>query len=124
MLLIEMKVNIEAIGLLGEGVTIDKVILILETVQLKKAFDSGFDFNSFRFLKPRVTSALVGENAFYKRYVGWSFERLFENIYIKIDTLQKIVQIGSEVENVNKTARLNNILRLMNLLLLLLKKKK
>ncbi len=124
MLLIEMKKNIETIGLLDEGMVIDQVILSLETKQLEKAFDSGFDFNSYRLLKPKVNADLAGDNAFYKRYVGWSFERLFENIYIKIDTLQKLARIGPQVENINKTARLNNILRLITLLLLHIDRKK
>jgi hypothetical protein len=124
MLLIEMKKNLEMIGLLDEGVPIDQVILSLETTQLEKAFDSGFDFNSFRLLKPKVSASIVRENAFYHRYIGWTFDRLFENIYIKIDTLKKIAEIKPRVENINRTARLNNILRLITLLLLHIDKQK
>jgi len=123
MLLIEMKKNLETIALLDEGVSIDKIILNLETVQLEKAFDSGFDFNSFRLLKPKVNADIAGSNPFYKRYVGWSFEKLFESIFIKMDTLQKIARMGSEEVNINKTARLNNILRLISLLLLHIEEK-
>ena len=124
MLLLEMRKNIETIDLLKEGVTIDDVILNLESKHLEKAFDSGFDFNSFRLLKPKVNVDIVGENAFYKRYIGWTFERLFESIYIKIDVLQKITRVGPKDGHVNKTHRLNNILRLMTLLLLHIEKKK
>jgi hypothetical protein len=123
MILIEMKKNLETIGLLDEGVSIDNVILNLEAGQLEKAFDSGFDFNSFRLLKPRVNADIAGNNAFYQRYVGWTFDRLFENILIKFSTLQKIARMGSDAGNVNKTARLNNILRLITLLLLHIDKK-
>ena len=124
MLLIEMKKNLEMIGLLDEGVPIDQVILSLETTQLEKAFDSGFDFNSFRLLKPKVSASIASENPFYHRYIGWTFDRLFENIYIKIDTLKKIAEIKPRVENINRTARLNNILRLITLLLLHIDKQK
>lgn len=124
MLLIEMKKNIETIDLLREGINIDDVILNLETKQLEKAFSSGFDFNSYQLLKPKVNKEIAGENLFYNRYVGWTFERLFESILIKIEVLQKIVRIGSQRGNVNKTVRLNNVLKLMTLLLLHIDKKK
>jgi hypothetical protein len=123
MLLLEMRKNIETTALLEEGVTIDDVILNLETKQLEKAFDSGFDFNSFRLLKPKVSKDIAGENPFFNRYIGWTFERLFESILIKIDALQKIARVGPKDGNVNQTFRLNNILRLMTLLLLHIDKK-
>ena len=124
MLLIEMKKNLEAIALLDEGISIDKVILSLETAQMEKAFGSGFDFNSFKLLKPKVNAGIAGDNAFYRRYVGWSIEKLFESIYIKMDTLKKIVRMGSEGGKINKKARLFNVLRLTTLLLLHIERKK
>jgi hypothetical protein len=49
--------------------------------------------------------------------VGWSTERLFSNIYVKIKDLQTIVRMDPENKKIRKGVRLINILKLMLLLM-------
>jgi len=53
----------------------------------------------------------------FKKYVGWSTERLLENIYVKVKQLQTIVEMEGGKKNANLDLRAKYLLRLMILLL-------
>jgi hypothetical protein len=116
MLLIEMKQNLSTITLFTErGAPIDRVILALRTEKLKELLASNFNFNSIQ--KSKVTLETTGNVPFYTPYIGWTTDKLFENIYLKITDLQAVVNIDPENPNIRKSVRLINILKLIKLLL-------
>ena len=115
-LLIELKQNIQLIYLHFEsGTPIDRVIAKLDSSYYKKAVESNFNFNSLQ--KAKLKEKLINNVPQYKHYVGWTTEQLFTNIYLKIHTLQIIVEIDAKNEKLRKNVRLINILKLMLLLL-------
>jgi hypothetical protein len=64
-----------------------------------------------------VTEGVTGKQPQYRQYVGWTTERLFSNIFVKIQDLQTIVRIDPRNERIRKGVRLVNILKLMLLLM-------
>jgi len=115
-LLLELQQNIQLIYLHFEsGSLIDRIIEKLDSSYYKKAIESNFNFNSLQ--KAKLKEELINNVPQYKSYVGWTTEQLFTNIYIKIHTLQTIVEIDAKNEKLRKNVRLINILKLMLLLL-------
>lgn len=115
-LLLELQQNIQLIYLHFEsGSPIDRVIEKLGSSYYKRAVESNFNFNSLQ--KAKLKEELINNVPQYKSYVGWTTEQLFTNIYIKIHTLQTIVEIDAKNEKLRKNVRLINILKLMLLLL-------
>jgi hypothetical protein len=115
MLLLELESNIELILSFGRSdLPINSVIAKLETKEMEKALKSGFDVNSLK--RSKVSPEIVGEQSQYKRYVGWTTERLFSNIVVKIRDLKTTVEMDPENVKIRKRVRLINILKLMLLL--------
>lgn len=115
-LLLELRRNIGLIGLYTEGdAPIDKVIAKLETKQMRAALESGFNFKSLK--KGGIKKSTAGDVPQDKRYVGWTTERLFTSIYLRIKELQTIVEIDPDNEKFRKSVRLLNIRKLIILLL-------
>ncbi len=115
-LLVELKRNLEIIAMYTrDGVPIEKVIPELRTKHLYDAIQSDFNFNSFE--KAKISARTAGSQGFFQRYVGWSTEDLFLNIYQKIDDLQTIVRVDPDNPRVRKSVRLGNIEKLIRLLL-------
>ena len=92
----------------------DKVISRLECKNYLSAADAGFNFKSIKrsFLKAKTTCDVPQ----FKKYIGWSTERLLENIYLKVKQLQDIIDMQVAAKNLNIDARLENLTRLMILL--------
>ena len=122
MLLLELKKNISTIKYLEKNVPVDTVIGKLKITQLEKALESNFDFRSFSLIKHKVSKKTAGKSPFNQRYIGWTTEQLFNSIYLKIDNLKTLASIMPEPEHTDKQARLKNIYRLINLLLMHLNK--
>jgi len=115
-LLLELRHNIGVIGLYTEGNSpIDSVITRLETKHLEAALESNFNFSSLK--RGKVKKSTAGNIPEHKKYIGWTTERLFSSIYLKIKALQTIVEINTYNERYRKTVRLLNIRKLMILLL-------
>jgi hypothetical protein len=115
MLLLELESNIELILSYGRSdLPINSVIAKLETKEMEEALKSGFDVNSLK--RSKVSQEIVGEQSQYKRYVGWTTERLFSNIVVKIRDLKTAVEMDPENVKIRKRVRLINILKLMLLL--------
>ena len=93
----------------------DKVISKLERKNYLAASDAGFNFKSIKrsSLKEKTTRDVPQ----FKKYIGWSTERLLENIYLKVKQLQDIIEMQVTVESLNLNTRLENLTRLMILLL-------
>ena len=115
-LLLELRHNIGVIDLYTEGNSpIDSVIAKIETEQLKAALESNFDFGSLK--RSKVKKRTAGKTPQYKRYIGWTTEKLFSSIYLRIKELQTIVEIDPYNERYRKSVRLINIRKLIILLL-------
>jgi len=114
-ILLELQENIELISLWkNKGFPIDKVILKLERNRYDSAVEVDFLINSIKSA-PLKKSTTKGVPQFHK-YVGWSTEKLLNNVYRKIRNLKYIVDMDSENRHVNKSARLDNIYKVMILL--------
>jgi hypothetical protein len=112
---LELLSNIELIFSYARyDLPVNDVIANLQTARMKAALESGFNFNSLK--RGRVTERVAGDQAQYQQYVGWTTERLFSNIYVKITDLQTIVKMDPHNERIRKGVRLINILKLMLLL--------
>lgn len=115
-LLLELHSNIRLIFLYrDEGVPIDKVIKKLDVSRCKAALESNFNFKSLK--RGRVSKTITEDVPQYKAYVGWTTERLFSSIYLKINGLQDIVELDPDNKRVRKSVRLLNVLKLLILLL-------
>lgn len=114
-LLLELEGNIRLILLSVKGGTpLEKIVPRLETASLHKAMESGFNFNSLK--SGKVKPKAVGDAPQMQSYVGWTTEKLFANVYLKIRDLQHIVEIDATNENFRTGVRLQNILKMMLLL--------
>jgi hypothetical protein len=122
MLLLELKKNLSTIDFLEKNVPFETIIGKLKITQLEKALESNFDFNSYSLIKHKVSKKTAGKSSFNQRYIGWTTEQLFNSIYLKIDNLQTLISITPQPEHIDKKARLMNIYRQINLLLLHLNK--
>ena len=113
--LLELQENIDLISLAKEKqFDIDKVIAKLQRKYYIAAVEADFNFNS-------LNHSLLKENTIksvpqFKKYLGWSTQRLFINIYRKVKQLQDIVEMDSKNKNINKEVRLENIYRMMVLI--------
>lgn len=112
---LELLSNVELVfSYVKYELPVDDVIASLQTGNMKAALESGFNFNSLE--RGKVRSDVAGDQPQYQQYVGWSTERLFSNIYVKIRDLQTIVQMDPDNPKIRKSVRLINVLKLMLLL--------
>ncbi len=93
----------------------EKVIPRLERKNYLYASDSGFNFKLLR--RSALKSHATGGLPQFKKYIGWSTERLLENIYLKVKQVQVLVEIGKPAPQVNLEIRMEYLLRLMILFL-------
>lgn len=93
----------------------DKVISKLERKNYLAASDAGFNFKLIKrsSLKEKTTRDVPQ----FKKYIGWSTERLLENIYLKVKQLQDIIEMQVTFKSLNLNTRLENLTRLMILFL-------
>ena len=113
---LELLSNIELIFSYAKyDLPVDDVIANLQTRNMKSALESGFNFDSLK--RGKITDDTAGDQPQYQQYVGWSTEKLFSNIYVKIQDLQTIVEMDPHNEKIRKGVRLVNILKLMLLLM-------
>ena len=116
-LILEMKANAELIQLHRDGeVTANEVIKQLEIDKLEKALGSDFKFTSIKRgkLKAKSTAGI----AFFEKYIGWTTEELFENMYLKIKVLKKYLEMTPDNFRIRKDVRLINVLKLIKLIII------
>ena len=112
----ELQENISLLLLVRTGqFPAHKVIPRLERKQYLAAADGGFNFRQIK--RPSLREKTIRQVPQFKKYVGWSTERMLENIYIKVKQLQTIVEMERGRKNVNLELRTKYLLRLMILLL-------
>jgi hypothetical protein len=114
-LLLELESNIRLAQIGKKGmVSAEKLVQRLETRAIHKAMESGFNFRSLK--SGKVKKSVAGESLQLQRYVGFSTEKLFTNIYLKIRELQNIVALDPGSDHFRVNVRLKNVFRLMLLL--------
>ena len=114
-LLLELESNIRLAQIGKKGnVSSEKLVQRLETDAISRAMASGFNFSSLK--SGKVKKAVAGDSAQLQRYVGWSTEKLFSNIYLRIRELQNIVVLDPDSDHFRVNIRLKNVFRLMVLL--------
>ncbi|NSW52690.1 MAG: hypothetical protein HPY85_09320 [Anaerolineae bacterium] len=118
--LTEMHLNLERIDdYFQAGNPIRRVIGTLAVDALREAlFDKDFDFNTFERKKVHVHKLFENPEYFYLAYDGWSTERLFNQLYEKIARLQEISREYPDNPHYRLGVRLENIRKMMVLLLL------
>jgi len=112
----ELKENLNLLLLAKKNqLPSDKVISKLERKNYLAASDAGFNFKSIKrsSLKQKTTRDVPQ----FKKYIGWSTERLLENIYLKVKQLKDIIDMQVVSKNLDLNTRLENLTRLMILLL-------
>ncbi|MBI9096861.1 MAG: hypothetical protein JEY91_00215 [Spirochaetaceae bacterium] len=116
MIMREIHENLDLITLWeNNDFPIDKVIEKLSFRNYEKSQLDNFNFNSIKksHLKEQTTRNVPQ----FRKYIGWSTEKLFENLYRKIKLLKVIIEMDSDNKKVNKSMRLRNIYKLMILIL-------
>ncbi len=93
----------------------EQVIPRLERKNYLTAADSGFNFKQLK--RSAVKGKTTRDVAQFRKYVGWSTEKLLENIYIKVKQLQDMMEMGTAGKNVDFRLRTLYLLRQMILLL-------
>ena len=116
-LILEMRANAELIQLYldGDG-DLDNMIRQLEIDKLEEALNSDFKFTTIK--RGKVSEESTGDIAFFKKYIGWTTEELFENLFLKIEVLKKFVEMGPETFRIRKNVRLINVLKLIKLIII------
>lgn len=114
-LLLELEGNIR-LALIGKkgNVSPEKLVAKLETRAIQQALESGFNFN--RLKSGKLRKQVAGESALMQRYVGWSTEKLFTNLYLRTRELQHIVDLDSGDSYFRVAIRLKNLFRMMLLI--------
>jgi len=116
-LILEMKKNAAFIQLYLDGeADLDTVIKKLNTKKLEKALNSSFDFNSIKWGKVKKKS--TGGIAFFEKYIGWTTEDLYENLYLKLQVLKTFVSSKKQNSRLRKNVRLINVLKLIKLIVI------
>lgn len=115
-LLLELEANLRLAQIGKQGnISAEKLIQRLQTKALQNAIaDDNFKFSSLK--SGKVKKQLVGDAPQLQRYVGWTTEKLFLNIYLKIGDLQHIVELAPDADHFRVNVRLGNVFRLMLLL--------
>lgn len=108
----ELQENIHLLFLAkNQQLPVRKVIEKLERKNYLAAADTGFNFKLIK--RSRLKNETIKEVPQFKKYVGWSTERLLENIYLKVKQLQDMADLDPEQKSLNLQIRLENLLRLM-----------
>lgn len=112
----ELQENIQLLLLVrNKEFAPEKVIPRLERKNYLSAADAGFNFKQIK--RSVLKDKTIRDVPQFRKYVGWTTERLLENIYIKVKQLQNIVEMSSDQNKVNLELRSKYLLRLMILLL-------
>jgi hypothetical protein len=116
-LILEMKANAELIQVHRTNeVTADEVIKHFEIDKLEKALDSDFKFTSIK--RGKVKAESTAGIPFFEKYIDWTTEELFENLYLKIKVLKKYLEMTPDNFRIRKDVRLINILKLIKLIII------
>lgn len=110
-ILSEVEFNMDLIldHYLDKNVPEEKVIEKLRTEQLIKAMDDGFDFKKIK--KGLITEAMIGDNPFFKKYVGYDCEAILRKIRHHIEQIKLLPELYNlkEDKTINVKTRLENL---------------
>ena len=114
-ILLELQENIDVTRLWKDNeFSADKVALKLGRKNYDAAVSDDFKFNTIK--SSNLRKATTKNVPQFQKYVGWSTEKLVDNLYRKIKIIKNIVEMEADNNNVDKDARLGNIYKIMILL--------
>ncbi len=93
-----------------DGVAPRAVIRTLDPGPMAQILASDLDFRTLR--RGNITAATTRGVGFYKRYVGWSTERLYAHIYRKLAELRRLAELAPD-DHVRLDRRLGNLQKLI-----------
>jgi hypothetical protein len=110
-ILSEVEFNMDLIldHYLDKNAPEEKVIEKLRLEQVAKAMDEGFDFKKLR--KGTITTEMIGDNPFLKKYVGYDCESLLRKIRHHIEQIKLLPELYNlkEDNKINVKTRLENL---------------
>jgi hypothetical protein len=115
-ILLELQNNLDVLQLWKQkNFPIDSVISKLERKHYDYAVEENFNFNTIKIksLKETTTKGVPQ----FQKYVGWSTEKLIDNMYRKIKILSDIIEIDTDNDKIKKSVRLINIYKIMFLII-------
>ncbi|MDH5396205.1 MAG: hypothetical protein OEW97_08000 [Gammaproteobacteria bacterium] len=116
-ILLELQENIDLIYLWkNKDFPIDKIINKLERKHYDLAVSENFNINSIK--KSVLLKSTTKDVPQFQKYIGWSTEKLLDNLYRKIKQLKDIVEMDSTNTKINKSTRLDNINKNMILIII------
>ncbi len=93
-----------------DGVAPRAVIRTLDPGPMAQILASDLDFRTLS--RGNITAATTRGVGFYKRYVGWSTERLYAHIYRKLAELRRLAELAPD-DHVRLDRRLGNLQKLI-----------
>ncbi len=93
-----------------DGVDAATVIRTLDPKPLADLIASDLDFRNLK--RGRVTQATTRGVGFYRRYVGWSTERLYTHVYRKMAELKRMADLPPDA-GIRLDRRLVNLQKLV-----------
>ena len=93
-----------------DGVPPRDVIRTLDPGPMAELLASDLDFRTLK--RGTVSASTTRGVGFYKRYVGWSTERLYAHIYRKLAELKRLAELAPD-DHVRLDRRLANLQKLI-----------
>jgi len=116
LLVMELSDNLDLLNLVHQGqVGVDQAIPELKDAVYQKLLEESFSFNTLS--RRKIAAANARHVAQLRRYQGWPTERLVDNIYRKIRQLKTLKKLKLCDPAVNYKQRLENLRRLLVLLM-------
>ena len=115
-LLLELQGNLDILQLWKRNrFPPEGIIPKLERVQYDAALEENFKLNS---IKRQPLGKEASKNVpQFRKYIGWSTEKLLDNLYRKIKILSDILELDGNRDKVNMDVRLNNIYKMLVLII-------
>ena len=121
LLVMELSDNLDLLNLVHQNqVDADKAMPELKDAVYQKLTTEGFALNSLSRRKVSAASAMHVPQL--NQYSGWTTERLIDNVYRKIRGIKKLQRLKAKGPAINIPRRLENLRRLLVLLLVHLNK--
>lgn len=111
----ELKENIELIRLYKKsGADPKEIIPRFNDDSFRKALASGFNFNALK--RSKISSKSTKNVPQLRKYHGWTTQEVFENVYMKVNTLKHASELKPSRKPIRLGVRLQNLFKMMVML--------
>ena len=108
----EIRENIKVLSHRERKIDMDLLIKDLSNTAILEAYNNGYNFNKLKRGKPKqIPQELIAAEK-KNLFLGWDCNKMIENIDGKISNLHRLTRLHDDVdivEDINLTARLNNL---------------